>query len=401
MNKINVVWLVNDYFINNFKTFYDEVQESEIFNLTVLAVPHIGYEESKTIESKDISNFLNEKGIKHIDSYDSKTKTYFDLRRLNPDYVFYLTPYNLYLPHEYYSSNVKKYAKVCHVSYGTALVELENIYEVMSENEFYYDAHKIFVENNEVFYEKFHNKYSVIGCLKLDEYIYYNKKQLRENTFTVIWKPRWTLSEYDSRLFEYIESYIKLIKKHRNISFKFYVHPLLEYKIEHYNLENKYYAYLEKMNSFDNFTLIKGSDFLDEILTSDVFVSDISSTMAEFLTTGNALIYTNSSAKLNKMGKKVMDLSYIVDSEMEFEKIIENLINNIDPLKEKRLSEMNKLYFKPPGNMSVTKYLMQKLQGDFIESSKREIDFLKMKNEEQLKYNSLLKQNIVYLKSHK
>lgn len=53
-----------------------------------------------------------------INAYDYSSGKWFDLKGLEPDYVFLPRPYDIHLPPCYRSTEVKKYAKVCFVNYG-------------------------------------------------------------------------------------------------------------------------------------------------------------------------------------------------------------------------------------------------------------------------------------------
>lgn len=372
-NKIRIVWLVNDLFVNNFKSVYDECKKLSFIDLRVMAVPHLGAEDLSPTSSKKISDFLSERGIEHIDSFNPKTNEYINLKNLKPDYVFYFTPYNYYLPEVYSSNKVKKYAKVCHVSYGSCLIEYKNDYEIMNKNEFYNDCYNFFCETEETIQEKHADKYRVIGCLKLDDYLYYSKKDILNNvncqTFTIVWKPRWTLEDYDSHFFEYIETFIEKIDKYPNIKFKLCIHPLLEYKVKRKNYLAEYNNYIKILNSYNNYERVEGSDFLDHVLSANVLIADISSTMAEFSITGKPLIYTSAGVKLNDMGEKIVKNSYVVYNKLELGDTIDKLIKGVDLLKTQRVEDKNKVFFTPPNGISVAQYLIKYLIKDYIEKS--------------------------------
>ena len=49
-----------------------------------------------------------ERGYSVIDAYDEETKEFFDLKKLQPDYIFIPRPYDWYLPLQYQSKELSK-----------------------------------------------------------------------------------------------------------------------------------------------------------------------------------------------------------------------------------------------------------------------------------------------------
>lgn len=376
MKKINIIWLVNDFYINTFEYVYSECKKSEIFNITIVACPHVGHEDLKTISSTEISKFLTENDIENIDCYNNKTGKILDLKTLNPDYVFYLKPYNYYLPDEYNSKYIKTYSKICSIPYGSIMINYDKNYEIMCKNEFYDDVYKVFNESNLIDGLNYQNKIKTIGYLKLDKYFYYNKKsidlRIKNDNFTVIWKPRWTLESYESHFFEYIEEFIKIVKEYPDIIFKIYFHPLFEYKIDNKNLRENFNNYISKLSFYPNFKRLEGQNFLDEVLNADIFISDHSSTLVEFALTGKPYIFCKSDITPNKLGKIIIDNSYIADNRVSFRKNIINLINGKDYKENKRKKNLSDIVYFPKNGISCSQYLLENLIEDYIENLQNE-----------------------------
>lgn len=407
MNKIKIVWIVNDLYINNFISVYKEIMKNNnIFDIKVIATTHVNHDDLRSISSLTIHKFLNENNINNIDCYD-KDHNLFDIKSLNPDYVFYLTPYNYYLPDEYNSSIVSKYAKVCAINYGADMIQYSGMYSVMIENNFWKDCYRFFCESK--YFNKFEGiteKTIPVGYLKLDEYLYYDKKNFLSNNGDkkdrkkVIWKPRWTL-DADSSFVSYIDKMISYMETNSKTDFVIYLHPLINYKIRKIGYEKNLNIQKKKINKLKNVKIIEDHNFLDEILTGDIYISEHSSTLVEFTITGNPIIYCDGPVKLNDLGKKIIENSYVSKNIDETLILLDSLINNNDYKKEKREKEKNSYFFVPPLNYSSAQYLLLLLLEDYInnEGFNQElrnnyyIEKEKLKKENSIKSNEIIKKD--------
>lgn len=208
-----------------------------------------------------------------------------------------------------------------------------------------------------------------IGCLKIDEYLYYNKNPNKfynwnlknEEKIKIVWKPRWTISKEDSNLFKYLKSFYSYIKKNKNIKFVFLMHPLLISTLKekkHYKYFNKWFI---KLLELDNFKTENSSNFLDCVLSADILIADHSSTIAEFASTGKPIIYTKTKTELNKLGKKIINKKYIVNNFTEIKKNINKL--SINKLSYKQNNKQ--IFYTPPNGLSVAQYLLKIIYEDY------------------------------------
>ena len=72
--KINVIFLINELFINNFEYVYKKMIKSSDFNVTVVACESNATDYKDFVSSRQIYEFLKSKKINCIDSYNPKTK---------------------------------------------------------------------------------------------------------------------------------------------------------------------------------------------------------------------------------------------------------------------------------------------------------------------------------------
>ena len=83
--KIKIAILINDFFFNNYETFYERLKNhSDIFECIVIATE--GYSD-KNKNSHAISEYLTSIEVENIDY--KKGKKLFSLQEYKPDYVFY------------------------------------------------------------------------------------------------------------------------------------------------------------------------------------------------------------------------------------------------------------------------------------------------------------------------
>lgn len=118
-NKINIIFLINDMFINNFEILYNKMLKNDIFEVKVVSCESKSTDYKKFISSKNICKFLKSNKINCIDGYNPFSKKYIDLNQFNPDYIFVSNPYDIYRPNEYSSEKLSKIAKLCDIEYGT------------------------------------------------------------------------------------------------------------------------------------------------------------------------------------------------------------------------------------------------------------------------------------------
>ena len=129
-NKIiNILWIVNDLYVNNFVTVYKECKKDKRFKLTILATRHIGLYKTDDISSYKVYKFLQKNKIKSINSWNKDKKKYIEISSFDPDYIFTTTPYDIYLPTPYKSINLVKYGKLCQVEYGASILKYSGLYK--------------------------------------------------------------------------------------------------------------------------------------------------------------------------------------------------------------------------------------------------------------------------------
>ena len=103
--------------------------------------------------------------------------------------------------------------------------------------------------------------------------------------------------------------------------------------------------YLRKFQNNEQLYYDQTSEYFTTFWHSDVFVGDISSIIPCYFLTGKPIIYCHTDAvDDNDIMKKIFSVSYNAYSFEDVEKILLDLQNGIDPLKEKRLKLKDELF---------------------------------------------------------
>ena len=365
MEHINILWIVNDKYTNNFITVYNECKESLEFNITVMATDRLGYDFSPAVTETEVFEFLKENNVDCIRS-KNEVGEYFSLEELgNFDYIFTTTPYDIYLPEEYRSYNIIKHAKLCCVHYGEVMTKLEGRTATLAENEYYKNASFTFYSHSE--FESVTNKVVPIGYMKLDEYLNYGKIPKsslweKEDSFKIVWKPRWTIDEDDSKLMVFLPHIYEFLSQRPNVEFVYLMHQMLEINLGSKGFAETYKALLSELKTLPNFKMYDGYDFLDVVLSANLLIADHSSIVPEFTITGNPIIYTTPKVSLTSLSKRIVENSYVAESFNEASQIIDDLIVGKDPKKEKRQKQKDSYFAKSDCGESIAQRLLKCLK---------------------------------------
>lgn len=316
-NKINIIFLINDMFINNFEILYNKMLKNDIFEVKVVSCESKSTDYKKFISSKNICKFLKSNKINCIDGYNPFSKKYIDLNQFNPDYIFVSNPYDIYRPNEYSSEKLSKIAKLCDIEYGTSILLDNGSNMNILENSYYSNCYMHFISNNYKNYiskefdkSKIKNKFIPVGCLKVEKFLDNNYKSNNWNnifenneSLRIVWKPRWTLSDLNL-FFLWLEKFIELSSKMK-IQLLILEHPLLKSNLEKKQSLKLYENIIKKCDK-DIIKTIDNYDFLDYVLESDVLICEPTSLVAEYSITNNPILLQGNYEELNGIGKKII-----------------------------------------------------------------------------------------------
>lgn len=335
------------------ESVYEEAIKDKVFDVYILAVPNKF--ENAEVDS-DAYDFCKAHGYKVIDAYDREKKEFFDLKKLEPDYVFFPRPYDYYLPKQYTSIEVSKYAKPSYVSY-CYVAEGGEILETCYDKYFTSFCYFVFPDNDstEQYCKNNHRLSLLLGTKKIirtpyprfdlmkrwegcePEHWKIKKESVKKR---IIWTPRWATDKRmgATTFFEYKEFFLKFAEEHKDCDFMFRPHPLaFQHFIDTGHMtEEEVQAYKKICEAGSNTQIDERSEYLDSFASADILVSDMSGVMEDFLVTGSPLVFCSFEQEVNEANKKLLDAFYISHNKDEMREILEMLIAGNDPKKEQR-----------------------------------------------------------------
>jgi CDP-glycerol glycerophosphotransferase (TagB/SpsB family) len=177
---------------------------------------------------------------------------------------------------------------------------------------------------------------------------YFSKKPT-ENLKTVLWTPRWS---YDSKLggshfVEYKDMPFTILKNYEDLRCIFRPHPLMfgELKSKKLMTETEVEAYVSAAENcgivYDTGTPIDA--VLDE---ADVLIADYSSIIIMYFLTGKPIIYCKSQIEFNETFRKLSQYMYIVESEEDIYRYLDQLSRGDDCLKEECMEFISREFSK-------------------------------------------------------
>lgn len=341
-DKIEVVFVV--YFseaFSSFKALYEMLRCNDSFSVHILCQPSL-----KSLDKNDSYLFLSEYYAGVINAYENSK--WYDLKKLAPDYVFYCRPYNPDYYEEYKSSVVRKYAKICFITYGYNLENKRDYnFNFVNNYDFLQNCSYIFTSTD---YEKKVLKKrfllsTIVGTYPRIEFLgfprfdlFYKKQNLQKErkVFTILYTPRWTSSfkkkNQVGTFLSYITFFYDYAKNNRDIKIIIRPHPLMfSHYLENGIVESDYFFKLE--NNFKylgNIFMDKNKDYLESLEEADVFISDYTSLLVDYFISGKPVIYLGNLDLFNADTRKMCKSFYLADSWQKIKMFIEQIRNGND-----------------------------------------------------------------------
>lgn len=375
--KINVVFICHRPAVwESLHSVYDAMKSDELFNVSIVAIPNKKELPQKELnheiyESEGAEEFWRDYGC--INGYNYDTKEWFDLRKLNPDYVFFQQPYNVTRCPAYKSMVVSKYAKICYVNYFSP-INFGERYEECTPSDFMHNISFYFTQNKrdhefiQERYTKINNfitnifmtgypAYDKIGSINKESDIWTDK---HHNRFRIVWTPRWTTNEGNCHFFKFKDKIISFCKRF-NVELVFRPHPqaFSEWNAtgEFTSKQQEQYRLLFEQSPYLH--LDESSQYLEMLYSSDCLISDPSSIMYDYFLTGNPVIYCKSNKKQDYAELLEPGL-YHGSTWNDVEEILQDLIKGKDVLKGKRKQIIESNFFiNSDGTGNVIKELIK------------------------------------------
>lgn len=353
-DKIKIVFLCQlSHVWGCLESVYEAAKQDENCEVYIVAVPNVWERDKADTEAYD---FCVEKGYEVIKAYNEKTKQFFDLKTLNPDYVFIPRPYDHYLPKAYTSKEVSKYAKVCYICYGYTAEDghvLISCYNRYFTSNCYY----VFADNASTYAYtlKNHPISTRLGIRKIVQTTFPRFDLLKkwENceprhwkiskedvNKRIIWTPRWTTDKSlgGTSFFTYKDFFFQFAKEHSNTEIMVRPHPLAfpNFIKEGSMTEEEVAEYKVRCKEACNLQLDDRKEYLDSFASADILVSDMSAVVLDFLAMGKPIVFCSYEQELNSANKKLIEGFYVSRNQEDLKQILEMLMSGEDPKKELR-----------------------------------------------------------------
>ena len=357
--KINLAFMVQcpEIWITS-NPIYEAALRDERFNVSIILVPEMSfayYVFLQDVEYEKIYQFGHKTfGDKCIESYNPVTKEWLDIKTLDLDYVFIPRPYETYLPKQYRASAIRRFAKVCYVSYAFPIL---NDSHILYNSHFVRNANMIFCEQQHSFdyvckrfartYKSQLQKFFYTGYPRFDMVEEHTgaegklwSKERSAKVKRIIWTPRWTVDPKlgGSNFFNYKDKFIEFAENHGNVDFILRPHPMAfdNFIAQGLITEEELQKYIERYQKSGNAVIDRTAEYLDTFYSSDVLVSDASSVTVDYLFTGNPVIYCPSVKESYGVPEEIMRCFYLAESFGDISRILEEILNGKDTKKEIR-----------------------------------------------------------------
>lgn len=348
--KITVIFLCqNTVLWNKHRIIFENMQNDDRYSVKILAVPEIN---SKN-KNEFFEYYKNIYSDKVIDA--RKGNGWFDLKELQPDYVFLQRPYDQYLPKEYRSKTISSYTKVCYLTYGYSLIRIleglcmdklffRNVYMYFAENKIYYNYNiKRFKKSHNKGYRKTLN----IGYPSLQDFVNKKSERNKSEKFNVVWTPRWSEDKEvgGGNFLNFKDKILNFAKLNEKIDITFRPHPMTFKHFVSINkmTEKEVEDYIENFKVGKNLNYDDQPDFDKTFWNSDALLTDASSVIIEYLLTGKPIIYCDAGSQPDDFMLELLKVFYVVNTWEEAEKKVIELSNGIDPLKENRALKVKEM----------------------------------------------------------
>ena len=152
------------------------------------------------------------------------------------------------------------------------------------------------------------------------------------------------------------------------VQFSFKPHPFLRNRLSYRwsteQIDNYYSEWAERDN-----TQIEEGEYIGLFMNSDAMIHDCGSFTVEYHYTKNPVLYIEKERShadnMNEFGLMAYNLHYKAHSKEDIENFILNVINDIDPLNNKRVDFFND-YLLPPNNNTACDNIINSILGNNI-----------------------------------
>lgn len=345
--QIKVVFLIEEpSVIKNVMSVIEELNNDVRFEVVLINLWYKVYNNNTyTYKRPDIESVLDISKYTMLESYDVIKDKWFALESLLPDYVFFSRPYDFYRNELYHIGTVSKYARTCYVPYGIQTIggEVEQMVLTPECANLYYFFMDNAIRKNVIDKAMKDTRFAEEGRLVYLGYpgmdLLSSHSEIRnvdENFFTILWLPRWNNSENNCHFFEYREVLVDYAKKYKDCRITLRPHSLcFDNFLNTGEMTETELAQL-RMNYSEPNRIDESSNYIEAFSESAVLVADETSLIAEYFLTGKPIVFCKKETHFSLLMEKLIEGCYVVNSEEELIRVLEQLKEGKDFLKTER-----------------------------------------------------------------
>lgn len=373
-DTVTVVFFASNVAMWRYQGLYEEMRKNPRYKAYIVLSPlNAAYtNDQKRAAIESLRKHFDSNGVEYID-YDTVKMKGYDIKSLNPDILFYPQPYFTIMGKEHRYCKFKD-CLLCYYPYGFYYQNIKSFYD----DDYQCRAWKLFHENEAS--KEGYRMFSPVGDSNVEVVGYPNadlfatssnevwKPQDRKKK-RIIWAPHFTILDdgwaQNSEFLRIAELMVELRDKRKDkLQFAFKPHPRLMtelYKHPDWGKERTdafYNGWAKSENS-----QLETGDYIDLFVGSDAMIHDSGSFAAEYMYTGNPVLYTVNNMKrlyecMNSFGALVMDNHYHGGKKEDVLHFIDEVVmNGDDPKKEERM-KMREQYLMPPNGKTVAQNTM-------------------------------------------
>ncbi len=353
--SIRVVFVLSSFSCWKSELLYRAMLNHSRFEPILLTIPS-NQEDNRLAFHK----YCEEKGYPLIEIGPGKTIC----EELHPDIILYSKPYDSDIElRKFIMHNLR--SLFCYINYGFHGVDEKwsrNTRLLLSCWQIYYENINAWRGSARIMDNHCRNGF-ITGLPVMDEFL--NAKEKCEDPWKehknpkkrIIWAPHHSITDNEWLHYSSFERYysfmLELAEKYQDkVQWAFKPHPLLRAKLEGKWGKQKTDEYYGRWETLSNAQYVDGK-YLGLFMHSDAMIHDCGSFTVEYHYTGNPVMYLMSDNDLthgfNQFQQQAFDLHYKGWCKEEIENFVNDVIEGIDPMKQKRTDFISKFLTPPDG----------------------------------------------------
>ena len=367
-----VVWMTEMW--NSLRSVYEVAAQNPDFDVYILAQPHIT--DVKNMQGQNpayilLSSLYGSKNVLNACEHGN----WFDLAALQPDYVFYSYPYELYYHELYKASRVREFAKICLIQYGynfeiDATFCISHNFDFLKNVALHFTANETIKTQLEKCYARKNTDYPKIEHFGYSRFDLLTGAESEVQKNCVLWTPRWTDSgqkfNKQSHFLSYYKQFLSFAEKHVDIHLIIRPHPLMfgNFLRKGVMAQDEIDAFKAKCAALRNMELDENADYIPSVDKAAVIVSDFSALLAEYFVMQKPVIYCDGARGFSKEALIMDSALYHASKWEEIESQLLALLSGVDELKDKRKSALKA--FLPQQQGTVAEHILSFIKDDYF-----------------------------------